>query len=104
MEVKARTLDEVKTQEGLLKKTGEGLLVEKPGKPVYEKGPDARTFRIHLNGDCFDVDVEQVGGEPLFTRASAVPGQKTTLQLGRQPEKTVLMTRSFKEEYRRFPG
>ena len=38
VEVKAGTLDEVKTQEGLLKKTGEGLLVEKPGKPVYREG------------------------------------------------------------------
>ncbi len=103
VEVKHGNPDEVKAQEGLLEKAGKGLLVEKPGKPVPKKGPDTRTFRIHLDGDCFDVDVEQVGGEPLFERASAVPGQKTTLQLGRQPEKTVLMTRSFKKNTDVFP-
>jgi pyruvate carboxylase subunit B len=103
VEVKPRSLDEVKSQEGLLKKAGEGLLVEKPGKPVHEKGPYARTFRVHLYGDCFDVDVEQVGGEPLFTPASADPGQKTTLQLGRQPDKTVLMSTSSKKNTGVFP-
>ena len=102
-EVKPRTIDEVKAQEELLKKTGEGLLVAMPGKPVHEKGPDARTFRIHLNGDRFEVDVEQVGGAPLFTPASPASGQKTTLQLGRQQDKTVLMSPSLKKNTLVFP-
>jgi pyruvate carboxylase subunit B len=103
VEVKPRTPDEVKAQEGLLEKSGKGLFVEKTERPVHKKCPDIRTFRIHFNGDCFDVDVEQVEGEPLFTRASSVLGQKTTLQLGRQPEKTGLMTRSSKKNTGVFP-
>jgi pyruvate carboxylase subunit B len=103
VEVKARTLDEVKAQEALLKKAGEGLRVENPGKPDIQKGPDARTFRIHLNGDCFEVDVEQVGGAPLFTPASPASGRKTTLQLGRQQDKTVLMSAFSKKNIGVFP-
>jgi pyruvate carboxylase subunit B len=102
-EVKPRTINEVKAQEGQLKKSREGLLVEKPGKPVHEKSPDARTFGIHLNGDSFNVEVEQVGGAPLFTPASPASGRKTTLQLGRQPDKMVLMTPSSRKNAAVFP-
>jgi pyruvate carboxylase subunit B len=85
--------------EGQLKKSREGLLVEMPGKPAHEKGQDARTFGIHLNGDSFNVEVEQVGRAPLFTPAS---GRKTTLQLGRKREKMVLMTPSSRKNTAAF--
>ena len=97
-EVKPKTPEEVKAEEEQVRKAREGLLMEKPKKTVSEKGPDACTFRIHINGDCFDVDVEQVGGVPLFTQASPVSRQKTTLQLGRQHEKTALKTTPSKRD------
>jgi pyruvate carboxylase subunit B len=97
-EVKPKTLEDVKAEEEWVRKAREGLLMEKPKKTVSEKGPDARTFRIHINGDSFDVDVEQVGGVPLFTQASPVLRQKTTLQLGRQHGKTALKTAPSKRD------
>lgn len=61
----------------------------KAGKPAEGKGPEARTFRIHMNGNSFEVDVEQIGGEPLFA-SPQTPGRKTTLDLGRRPAKGAL--------------
>jgi biotin carboxyl carrier protein len=53
-------------------------------KPPGEKGPEARTFRVRMNGNSFEVDVEQIGGKPLFA-SERTPGRKTTLDLGRRP-------------------
>jgi pyruvate carboxylase subunit B len=53
-------------------------------KPPGEKGPEARTFRVRMNGNSFEVDVEQIGGKPLFA-SEQPPGRKPTLDLGRKP-------------------
>jgi len=97
-EVKPITLEKVKAQDELVRKAKEGLLAEKPGEKVVKMGPEARTFRILVNNKSFDVEVEQIGGEPLsFSQApnQALPlpaKQKNTFQLGRQEVKTVLKT------------
>lgn len=93
-DVLPRTLEDVKDEEERSKKTGEVQPVDRTSRQVLPKGPDARTFRVHLNGDCFDVDVEQLAGEPVFALKASVQGLKKTLPLGRQPEKTVLMSTS----------
>ena len=61
----------------------------KARKPAGEKGPDTRTFRIHMNGESFEVDVEQIGGEPLIA-SSQTPRRKTILDLSRRPGKDTL--------------
>ncbi|HQI81194.1 MAG TPA: pyruvate carboxylase subunit B [Deltaproteobacteria bacterium] len=79
-EVKPKTLEMVQSDDERAKKAREGRPTDKPAPSV--RGAEARTFRIHMNGDSFDVSVEQIGGEPLFppTKTSA---RKTTLDLCR---------------------
>jgi pyruvate carboxylase subunit B len=83
-EVKPITLEKVKAQDELVKKAKEGLLTEKAGDKG-KLGPEARTFRVLVDGKTFDVDVEQIGGQPLMVHQGASSiGQRNTLQLGKQ--------------------
>lgn len=66
-EVKAKTLEEVKQQEEMVKKAKAGLLVEKVEKEAPAKGPEVRTFNVFVDGEYFEVEVEQVGGAPIIT-------------------------------------
>jgi pyruvate carboxylase subunit B len=83
-EVKPITLDKVKAQDELVRKAKEGLLAEKAGDKGAKMGPEARTFRVLLNNKTFDVEVEQIGGQPLMLQGTPSVGQRNTLQLGRQ--------------------
>jgi len=67
-EVKPKTLEQVKAEEELVKKAKAGLLVEKPQKEVPPKGPGLCTFNVFVDGEYFEVEVEQVGGMPLVTQ------------------------------------
>lgn len=62
-----RTLEEAKAEEALLRKALGGELVEKSQKQVPPKGPGARTYRVYVDGEYFEVDVETVGGAPMVT-------------------------------------
>lgn len=66
-EVKPKTLEQVKAQDEMVKKAKAGLLVEKPAREAPAKGADARTFNVFVDGEYFEVDVEQVGGAPLIS-------------------------------------
>ncbi len=66
-EVKPKTLEDVKAQDELIKKAKAGLLVEKPTKEVPPQGPGLRTFNVFVDGDYFEVGVEQVGAAPVIT-------------------------------------
>jgi pyruvate carboxylase subunit B len=72
-EVKTKTLEEVKTEEELVRKAKAGLLVEKCVKEAPEKGAGARTFNVFVDGEFFQVDVEQVGGAPVITSIVQAP-------------------------------
>ena len=93
-EVKAITMEKVKAQDELVKKAKEGLLTEKAGDKGAKMGQEARTFRVSLNNKTFDVEVEQIGGQPLMSQGTPSIGQRNTLQLGRQggAVKTALKT------------
>jgi pyruvate carboxylase subunit B len=82
-EVKPITLDKVKAQDELVRKAKEGLLTENAGEKG-KLGSEARTFRVLVNGKTFDVDVEQIGGQPLMVQGASSIGQRNTLQLGKQ--------------------
>jgi biotin carboxyl carrier protein len=65
-EVKPVTLEQVKKEEELVKKAKAGKLVEKPEKEAPEKGEDLRTFNVFVDGEYFEVGVEEVGGSPIM--------------------------------------
>ncbi|GBC62452.1 carboxylase [Desulfonema ishimotonii] len=77
-EVLPRTMEDVKKDDELVKKAKAGLLVEKPGKEdVPEKGEATRTFNVFVDGDYFEVEVDEPGGAPVIAyqapAAGAVP-------------------------------
>jgi len=71
-EVKPRTMEEVKAQEELVRKAKAGQLVEKPRKEAPPKGPNARTFNVFVDGEYFDVEVDEVGGMPMVSAVTPV--------------------------------
>jgi pyruvate carboxylase subunit B len=76
-DVKPKTMEEVKAEQEMVKKAKAGLLMEKPVKQAPDKGAGARTFNVFVDGEYFEVDVEQVGGAPVVTAISpmAPPAQ-----------------------------
>lgn len=66
-EVKPKTLEDLKKEEELIKKAKAGLLVEKQKKETPPKGPGIRTFNVFVDGEYFEVEVEEVGGVPVVT-------------------------------------
>jgi pyruvate carboxylase subunit B len=74
-EVKPKTLEEVKEVERLVALAKAGKLVEKVEKPAPEKGPGVRTFNVFVDGDYFEVEVDEVGGAPLVTSVTPMMPQ-----------------------------
>lgn len=68
--VKPRTLEEVKKEAEIIKKAKAGQLVEK--KPAPELGAAARTFNVLVDGDYFEVQVEEPGGAPVVAAVQPV--------------------------------
>ena len=69
--VKAKTMEEVHREKELIEKARAGLLVEKPAKEVPAKGSAARTFSVFVDGEYFQVDVEEQGGAEVQRIAAA---------------------------------
>jgi oxaloacetate decarboxylase alpha subunit/pyruvate carboxylase subunit B len=66
-EVKPKTLEDVKREQDLIHKAKMGLLVEKPKKEVPEKTGNIRKFNVFVDGDYFEVEVDDIGGPPVVT-------------------------------------
>ncbi len=66
-DVKPKTMDQVKAEEEIVKKAKAGLLMEKPSKEAPGKGPGLRSFNVFVDGEYFEVGVEQIGGAPVIT-------------------------------------
>jgi len=72
-EVMPKTLEDCEREAELIKKALAGKLVEKPEKVAPEKGEAIRTFNVFVDGDYFEVEVEQVGGAaPMITSITPV--------------------------------
>ena len=71
-EVKPKTMEQVKTEDELVKKAKAGLLMEKPRKDVPPKGPGLRSFNVFVENEYFEVEVEEVGGVPMITTVAPV--------------------------------
>ncbi|WP_136806998.1 pyruvate carboxylase subunit B [Desulfosediminicola flagellatus] len=66
--VKPITMEKVKAREALVKKALAGELIEKKeGTP--EKTDAVRTFNVFVDNEYFAVDVDPVGGAPVFAAA-----------------------------------
>ncbi|PIP36622.1 MAG: carboxylase [Desulfobacterales bacterium CG07_land_8_20_14_0_80_52_14] len=74
-EVRPMTLEQVKARENLVKKALEGELVEKPAKAAPPKSENARTFNVFVDGEYFEVGVDEVGGSPLISYIQQMPVQ-----------------------------
>lgn len=72
-EVMPITLEDAKAKEELLKKAKAGLLVEKPAKDTPAKTENARTFNVFVDGDHFEVGVDEVGGSPVLNYIKQMP-------------------------------
>ncbi len=69
--LKPITLEDVKKQDDMIKKAKAGKLIE-PAVDLPEKSEYARTFNVFVDGECFEVGVDEVGGSPMITYAAPV--------------------------------
>jgi len=70
-EVKAKTIDDVKREDDLIKKALAGKLVEKPEKVAPEKGPGIRKFNVFVDDNYYAVEVESEGGVMISAPVAA---------------------------------
>ncbi|MBF0226686.1 MAG: pyruvate carboxylase subunit B [Desulfobacterales bacterium] len=66
-EVKAKTLEDIKAEQEIIKKAKAGLLVEKKEKHAPEKGENTRTFNVFVDNEYFEVGVDDVSGTPMVS-------------------------------------
>lgn len=85
-EVKPKTLEDVKKEQELIKKAKQGLLVEKAAKEAPPKGPGVRTFNVFVDGEYFEVEVEQVGGMPVVSQIAPMPQPSAPAPQPAQPQ------------------
>ena len=72
--LKPITLEDVAKQKEMIEKAKKGELVEKSKiKEAPEKSGNIRTFNVFVDGDYFEVGVDEVGGSPVITYAMPVP-------------------------------
>jgi oxaloacetate decarboxylase alpha subunit/pyruvate carboxylase subunit B len=74
-EVKARTLEEIKEEEELVKLAKLGLLVRKVEKKAPPKTDALRTFNVFVDKEYFEVGVEEPGGSPVISYVQQMPVQ-----------------------------
>ena len=54
-------------EQELIKKAKAGLLVEKADKDAPSKSENTRTFNVFVDGEYFEVAVDEVGGSPVIS-------------------------------------
>lgn len=68
-----RTLEDVEKEKAMIEKAKKGELVEKSkAEDIPEKSENVRTFNVFVEGEYFEVDVDEVGGAPVITYAAPV--------------------------------
>jgi oxaloacetate decarboxylase alpha subunit/pyruvate carboxylase subunit B len=73
VEVKARTLEEIKAEEELVKLAKLGKLVRKIEKKAPPKTDALRTFNVFVDDEYFEVGVEEPGGSPIISYVQQLP-------------------------------
>jgi biotin carboxyl carrier protein len=74
-EVKPRTLEEIAEENERIKLAKLGLLVRKSEKKAPPKTDALRTFNVFVDGEYFEVGVEEPGGSPVISYARQLPVQ-----------------------------
>jgi pyruvate carboxylase subunit B len=74
-EVKPRTLEEIEAEDELVKLAKLGLLVRKADKKAPPKTDALRTFNVFVDGEYFEVGVEEPGGSPVISYVQQLPVQ-----------------------------
>jgi len=73
VEVKPRTLEEIKDEEELVKLAKLGKLVRKVEKKGPPKTDALRTFDVFVDDEYFEVGVEEPGGSPIISYVQQLP-------------------------------
>ena len=73
LEVKARTLEEIKAEAELVKMAKLGLLVKKPDKDVPVKDAHIRKFDVFVDDRYFEVEVQEPEGMPMVSYMPQMP-------------------------------
>jgi pyruvate carboxylase subunit B len=73
-EVQARTLEDAKAEQELLKKAKAGKLVEIPEKAAPAKGENFRTFNVFVDDEYFEVGVDPGDDAPVINYVQPMPG------------------------------
>jgi len=66
-EVNPRTMEDVKAEKELIEKAKAGKLVEKKEKTAPAMGDNLRKFNVLVDGEYFEVEVEDTWGAPTFS-------------------------------------
>ncbi len=66
-DVRARTMEDVRAEDELIKRARAGQLVERTKPDVPEKGDGLRTFNVFVDDEYFEVGVDEVGGSPAIS-------------------------------------
>ncbi len=66
-EVNPRTMEDAKAEKELIEKAKAGKLVEKKEKTVPVMGENLRKFNVLVDGEYFEVEVEDTGGAPSIS-------------------------------------
>ena len=92
--LKPITLEDVRKQDEMVKKAKAGKLIEPADLP--EKSEFARTFNVFVEGECFEVGVDEVGRSPhhylCCTCRCYGPGPGCTCRSCRRPETSAAQT------------
>lgn len=69
-EVRPVTLEDVKRENELIERAKSGELVEHGSGEVPQKGPGLRSFNVFVEGQYYNVEVEEAGGKPRIKSVS----------------------------------
>jgi pyruvate carboxylase subunit B len=73
-EVKPKTLEQVKAEQEIIAKAKAGKLVEKTEKgEAPAKGDRLRNFNVFVDGEYYEVGVEEIGGAPVISFVQQAP-------------------------------
>ncbi len=77
-EVKPKTLEDVAREKELIQKALRGELIEKPKKEAPPRSAQARTFNVFVDGEHFQVTVDEAGGKPVVQSISRPTAETPT--------------------------
>jgi len=78
-DVKAKTLEDVRREAEIVEKALKGELVEAPKKDMPSPGPGARTLNVFVDGEYFEVTVDDTGETPVVQSITSPGATRTAM-------------------------